>query len=283
MEPIVVIIAYSPNPSDLEIASFKQCLRILNTHSISIACPASLDTKIYREISAKYEIRLSFEYFEDSWFKSVSSYNSLMLNPEFYRRYTAYEYLLLYQLDAWVFADQLNYWCELGYDYIGAPWFTDGGELLPVSGNGGFSLRRVRSFLTILTQRFAFNTFSLIFPRENYLQFYGLETPVSIYERFKKSVYLLRLLRAKFFPKLHFHWYKEHEDYAFAQAFELSARYRAAPSCKAMYFSFERFPEKLYSLTGGILPFGAHAVARYTPEFWAQWISALSRKLNNSL
>ena len=32
-----------------------------------------------------------------------------------------YQYMLIYQLDAFVFEDKLDYFCELGYDYIGIP------------------------------------------------------------------------------------------------------------------------------------------------------------------
>lgn len=44
-----------------------------------------------------------------------------MLSAEFYDRFAAYEYVLIYQLDAFVFADRLAEFCQMGYDYIGAP------------------------------------------------------------------------------------------------------------------------------------------------------------------
>ena len=33
--------------------------------------------------------------------------------------------MLIYQLDAFVFQDDLAYWCQQNYDYIGAPWLRD--------------------------------------------------------------------------------------------------------------------------------------------------------------
>lgn len=35
---------------------------------------------------------------------------------------------MIYQLDAWVFNDELSSWCSLGYDYIGAPFFPYRGK-----------------------------------------------------------------------------------------------------------------------------------------------------------
>ena len=84
-----------------------------------------------------------------------------MLNPNFYQRFRRFEYILIYQLDAFVFSDRLEEFCRLGYDYIGAPWplgdgnkhneelVVEGNHFLTV-GNGGFSLRRVQACIDAL-------------------------------------------------------------------------------------------------------------------------------------
>jgi hypothetical protein len=64
--------------------------------------------------------------------------------------------MLIYQLDAWVFKDDLMKWCNKGYDYIGAPWFEDfgsyeKGKKLWRVGNGGFSLRKIKYFCKVLS------------------------------------------------------------------------------------------------------------------------------------
>src|SRR5258708_1605717 len=43
-------------------------------------------------------------------FTSVKSYSRLLLTPEFYQAFKTYEYILIYQLDALVFSDQLAFW-----------------------------------------------------------------------------------------------------------------------------------------------------------------------------
>jgi hypothetical protein len=67
----------------------------------------------------------------------------------------------MYHLDSLVFNSNLHYWCNLNYDFIGAPWIK--GPDLPWLreegvGNGGFSLRKVKSFLNLLNSRVPWHT-----------------------------------------------------------------------------------------------------------------------------
>ena len=68
--------------------------------------------------------------FNDTYFESIYGYNQLMLNVEFYEAFSK-KYILIYQTDAFIFKDDLNYWCEKDYDYIGAPWIRSK-EKLPL-------------------------------------------------------------------------------------------------------------------------------------------------------
>lgn len=77
-----------------------------------------------------------------------------MLTAEFYEQFAKYSYMLIYQLDAFVFSDRLLEFCRLDYDYIGAPvprylWRGVGGRV----GNGGFSLRKITSIIRVLRQK----------------------------------------------------------------------------------------------------------------------------------
>src|ERR1700759_1030871 len=60
--------------------------------------------------------------FDDDFFKGLAGYNSLMLSSEFYGKFIDYEYVLIYQMDCFVFKDELAWWCNQNLDYIGAPW-----------------------------------------------------------------------------------------------------------------------------------------------------------------
>ena len=262
MKAAVTIIAYSENPTPIERKSFEQCLRVLGEHPLILVCPDSLNIQIYKDIAKHQNICLRVERFADLWFTNVRQYNFLLLSTCFYERFSGIEYILIYQLDAWVFSDQLLEWCDKGYNYVGAPWFTDEGAPLPFGGNGGFCLRNTSACLRVLSGE----------PVEvwNYaFLFLRFPTWRSSYRHFRDM--LLFWWNSHAFVKA---WNKN-EDVFFSSVLEFTTHGKIAPPSEAMFFSFERFPEKLYFLTGQKLPFGCHAMARYNPTFWKKWIPAL--------
>lgn len=148
---VIVIPYYHSELTECEKISFQSCLTVLKDYPIVLVIPEKMTRKSY----PKGE-RLSYEVVPDSWLESVESYNQMMLTKEFYARFVKYEYMLVFQLDAFVFSDLLGWFCDLDYDYIGAPWLK-GWKLLRDKdhgvwhvGNGGFSLRRIPAFLNIL-------------------------------------------------------------------------------------------------------------------------------------
>lgn len=151
MKVAVVIPFYTNSISTTEMLSLKQCNSILKDFPIVFVSP------MHFEISAEYEkLYTNRVSFDDDYFKSVDGYNKLMLSIEFYKAFSNYDYILIHQLDAYVFSNKLSYFCELGYDYIGAPWswgyFLKEKLTDPIFvGNGGFSLRNVKSFIKLLS------------------------------------------------------------------------------------------------------------------------------------
>ena len=145
---IVCVPIYKNNLSVLERASLRQLNKILGKYQRVFVAPQSLEFDFGDE-GASFIV----ERFPDYFFQSVLSYSALMLNVEFYRRFSKYEYVLIYQTDAFVFSDSLQKFCQLGYDYIGAPleranplWSFIGNRV----GNGGLSLRKVSSAISML-------------------------------------------------------------------------------------------------------------------------------------
>lgn len=164
----VIIPIYKINLTSDECISIERCKKILGEkYDIIWLAPESLNTK---ELEDKFGIT-RIERFDELYFQSISSYNKLMLLPDFYKRFLPYEYILIYQTDAYVFKDELDFWCKTGYDYIGAPWIKkqkynkanyklyifirkwlakyfpiqNPYRLINLVGNGGFSLRKVES------------------------------------------------------------------------------------------------------------------------------------------
>ena len=89
----------------------------------------------------------------DQWFSSIISYGSLMVSAGFYELFVEFDYVLIYQLDCLIFGSRLDEFCALGFDYV-APLIlgrTDGyWPQNDIVGVGGFSLRKISSFLEIL-------------------------------------------------------------------------------------------------------------------------------------
>lgn len=150
----VVIPIYKSCFTDLEEISFKQAIRILGHYDTYFVMPESLQLSMEIEDGIIKEVR-----FADDYFRDIASYNRLLLTQHFYKCFRDYDYILIYQLDAFVFEDMLEYFCGLGYDYIGAPWingyffYKDIDHVIWEVGNGGFSLRKVDSILRLLEKQ----------------------------------------------------------------------------------------------------------------------------------
>jgi len=156
----IVIPVYKKEINYFEKASLKQCIKVFKDYPIILIAPRSLDTGNYTRM-----FPFKIERFEDDSFVSVRSYSRLLLLADFYSRFKSYSYILMYQPDAYVFRNELEYWCSQDYDYIGASVperpLTDlyKYNLLDANkkgsvffGNGGFSLRKVDTFIDVLSQ-----------------------------------------------------------------------------------------------------------------------------------
>ncbi|MEG1949440.1 MAG: DUF5672 family protein [Odoribacter sp.] len=168
----IIIPVYKPELGLTEYISLSRCQKVLGRYTIVLVKPRSLDISGILELCGN---NFEIEEFDDCFFDGVAGYNRLMLNTGFYERFSDVEYILIYQLDAYVFRDELETWCKKGYDYIGAPWlrkekyhrwyyalywgikrdlyhifgirsFHDTFDRV---GNGGFSLRKVDSHIKI--------------------------------------------------------------------------------------------------------------------------------------
>ena len=162
MESAVVIPIFKNKLDPDEILSLRQCLKILASHPVIFASPESLSLSYYKKICQEYHTDFLVETFHRSYFSSIQAYNKLMLSVPFYRRFQSYDYILIYQLDSYVFTNQLDYWCNKGFDFIGAPWFegrsqsNENSNFMRYAGNGGFSLRRVQAAIQVLETKFKY-------------------------------------------------------------------------------------------------------------------------------
>ena len=113
----------------------------------------------------------NFEYniitYDDDTFISLNAFNNmLLLSSNFYGDFNNYDYMLTYQLDAYIFDNQLEYFLNKNYDYIGGyylPIYTqhtlyddniDINENHNLSMNGGFSLKNINFCLKCIQDHY---------------------------------------------------------------------------------------------------------------------------------
>ncbi len=268
----VVVILYTPTPSLMELASFRQCITVLKRQPLVIACPLSLNTACYERVLEEAGASAAIERFNDKCFTSVASYNNLMKSLFFYERFSRFTYILIYQLDAWVFRDELNQWCEKGYEYIGAPWYTSTGKVKQVCGNGGFSLRKVATFIKVLSgelqQECQWNYSYIARELQN------IPITQAPFEWLRE---LLVFCRCRISLANGIYRANNNEDYLFAKVLSAIYGMKMPDIQEAFAFSFEQHPEDAFRRTAGQLPFGCHAFEKNNPEFWSQWIPALKQ------
>ncbi|RZK39283.1 MAG: hypothetical protein EOO90_19395 [Pedobacter sp.] len=234
----IIIPIYKAELSESELMSLAQCLKILSSHPIIFIAPWKLNTDFYHRFCYG-RIDFNIFRFENFYFEDINGYNKLMLDYSFYKRFLDYRYILVYQLDSFVFKDELLMWCEKGYDYIGAPQISNHpsvqflknyGVLSSIFnhkisnvGNGGFSLRKV-----------------------------------------KKIYWILRILKLKVHK-----WLPNNEDVFFKYWGNiLYPIFKLPEDDIACEFSIETNVEKSLAGLHNKLPFGCHAFEKYAWNIW---------------
>ncbi|MEN9907430.1 MAG: hypothetical protein RLZZ540_571 [Bacteroidota bacterium] len=243
----VVIPIYKNYFGDLEEKSFLQCMNVLKDYPVVLVQPEGLDNTYITEKFSNIKV----ENFSKDYFVNISGYNELLLSPSFYERFSDSEFILIYQLDAFVFKDTLKEWCEKGYDYIGAPWIAtqhnnivtktlalfdskkkkERKQIFYKVGNGGFSLRRVSSHYKIAKEQKSFIT-----------AFLNAE---------KKAIYAI-------------------EDVFWSlKAPEFCESFKIPEYKEALYFAIDRKPKIAFKIVNNEFPFGCHGINKpKVIDFW---------------
>ena len=272
MKIVIAIPLYKNNPEKEELNSLCQCVKILAKYDICFFTHKNLNFTNYikkDEIKKDYKV----EYFDEKNFNNIQSYNELCLNPDFYKRFKYYDYMFLYQLDGWVFKDELEQWCNQGWDYIGAPWFKgfekadNNSDFIIPSGNGGVSLRNISKFIKILENKKDYaNTKKL--PFQYFLKYFkkngvsGIKKYIKAFKGYKSSH--IRLNK------------NSNEDLVITRYFPtVDKEFKIAPPEIALKFSFEVLPERLYKMNNNKLPFACHAWKKYGRGFYKSFIKGV--------
>lgn len=255
MSCAIVIPVYKELTDKYEELSFRQCLKVLSNYDVFLVTFEQLDLSCYNRVAEEFGRKLYFSFFPEHYFKGIEGYNSLLKSKQFYSSFEAYTYILIYQLDAFVFRDELEYWCNQGFDFVGAPWLDNIADKNDMKmwkvGNGGLSLRKVSYCLKVLSWK----------------------GPVLTYKYYKKIKYLPFILGWKNNIR-YFINSNMNEDALFSGFLSPTYLHPNLPTPeKAACFAFEKFPSHLYKVCNHHLPFGCHAFLKYEyEEFWKQYI-----------
>ncbi|WP_291115415.1 DUF5672 family protein [Empedobacter sp. UBA7248] len=255
----IVVPIYRDFLDEFEKKSLKSITQHFNDFEIIFAAPKGLSTSRYSSYFNKIK-HLRIEYFSSNCFDSIDAYNQLLLSKEFYQTFEEFEYILICQLDVYVFKNKLNEWCEKDYDYVGAPWVGSERNFINVTfekingfvrklkgknpknterlfkvGNGGFSLRKVEKFIQISDEQ------------SKQIELFLTEKPESDY-------HIEDVFWSLFVPK-------KYTDYKI-------------PNWKeALDFCMDRKPEKSFKLNNNALPMACHRFNQPKPyKFWRNYI-----------
>ena len=270
-EQIIVVPVYSSMLSEFERISLRQAGKVLGRYSFALVTSKDVDTRDHEELLGRCQVFPRRCLFEPACFGSIEAYNRLLISRQFYQEFRKHKYMLILQLDAFVFRDELQEWCDRNYDYIGAPWMEGmhaasmDGRYVGV-GNGGFSLRKIESSLRVLR--------SLSY----------LERPREVFEMFRRD-FRIKPLRsfAGLIKRLTvvnnsfsaFNDFSYNEDDFWGRLMPRNFKWFKVPEAKgALSFSMEVCPRRMFDDNDRKLPFGCHAWWKYDLEFWRPYIQA---------
>ena len=251
---IIVVPLYKSILNGDERISLEQCFKLFKGRTIIAVKPERLDIS---HLLSEFPFTNTIS-FDNHYFKDIHGYNELMMSPSFYEKFTIYNYMLIYQPDAFAFMDSLDYWCNMGYDYIGAPW------LKPLKNT--FPLNRMmfefKSYLYI-----KFNVTRKGLPKSK--QFYNKVGNGGFSLRNIQQFYAISKSEHKLAKR-----YNELKSLAFNEdlfwSVEVNRKKKQLqiPNYKlAVQFSVETYPEYAFQLNDEKLPFGCHAWEK-NKTFW---------------
>lgn len=269
MNPAIVIPVYKKELSETEKRSVINTLRVFSGYSVIMVCPDQLSVQWYEQLPNP-GLPLKFIRFSNVFFSSINGYNRLLLTQAFYRSFSGFSHVLICQTDAWVFGNQLEYWMSQPYDYFGSPIITakipGGVDFMPQGGNGGFSLRRVKSHIRVLKKLKIMES-----PGAVVTYYRRFHSGPALWFRF--PFILFRMLGYRNNSKYYTRHFGANEDMFWSKkAMLIDTSFKPAPVEMEIAFAFEKEPSALYALNQNRLPFGCHAWEKYEPEFWREHI-----------
>lgn len=271
LEQIIIIPIYRNELSEFERISLRQAGKVLGRYSFAFVTSKNVDTRVHEEVLREYQVVPRKCLFAAASFGSIGAYNRLLIGKRFYQEFKRHKYMLILQLDAFVFRDELQSWCEKDYDYIGAPWIEGMhaaslyGQYVGV-GNGGFSLRKIDSSLRAL------KSLSYLERPGGVFGMFRRDFRIKPFRSFAGLIKRLTVVNNSFSV---FNDFGYNEDDFWGRLMPRNFKWFKVPEPReALKFSMEVCPRKMFDDNDRKLPFGCHAWWKYDIDFWKPYIEA---------
>ena len=256
---VIVIPTHRSNLTTDDETSLVHLNKYLGKYDTFFVIPKSISPNTFK--ARGYKVKRV----DNNFFGTLRRANEMYLSKKFYKIFSHYDFMLIYQLDALVFSSKIEKWISSGYDFIAAPWFRSIIGYLshkkgfpPSGGNGGFSLRNIKKAIRI----------------------------IDIVNKSTKRTSKNNLIRKLWFIQAlisgqsHKIWlnaptnnYPFNEDGFWSlEAPKYDSDFRIAPFKIAIKFAFESYPKKCFELNKHELPFGCHAWRKYDEQFWKPYL-----------
>jgi hypothetical protein len=249
-----------------EVLSLKSTCKCLREYPHVLIGPESINWNEYKASLHSYNVEdVSIKVFDKIFFTDIDGYSSLLKTFNFYKTFNGFKFILIFQLDAYILKNELDYWCSKGYDYIGAPWLDTTTEEIIGVGNGGFSLRKVDSAIRVTKRMIFLQRLRRFWFKSHFQAIISFPRVVSYFQKYLKirNMEEVNIIHCASYPN---------EDHYWSILSNFFTDYNVANKDEAMYFSFETNPSILYKKTNYNLPFGCHAWQKYQPDFWKEHI-----------
>lgn len=250
---IVVPIYKLPLSPDDRIC-LNQLFKVMTGYDIYAVFPENLDIT---DVCEEYPLLKSS--MESSHFSSLRSYNKLVLSRSFYDAFYNYKYILINQLDTYIFKDELCKWANSGFDYVGAPFVPDKNKywspLRRLWCKLNFYLRRYKGTNPHHSQWYQVGNGGLCLRNVSKFQ--------NITKKYKQQIEDDLSDEKDFYP----------EDLWLSFELKDDDRLKTPDWKTALLFSIECSPQKCMDIIGNKLPFGTHAwtLDKHRP-FWEKYM-----------
>ena len=264
----VVIPVHNSFLSSSERISLLQCRRVLSNYSVFLVYPFGADINNYLSLYPA----LQPQPVPADWLSTIEAYNKMKKSISFYQLFDKFDFMLTYELDAYIFSDNWEKANCFHYDYIGAPMFeghlqANANSKIIGGGNSGFSMRNIKSCIRILKKVAKLKKYYRLFYKAKRLVRFTL-----LFRLFDKS-WNVRGSNYYFLSFISDKHINEDMFWAFVVP-KVIKNFSIASIPDSIKFSFEILPSVLFSMNEFTLPLGCHAWGKYEPGFWKPFVKS---------